>query len=66
MAWTQSDIDALESAIKALAAGAKRVQYAERMVEYHDLDSLIRLRETMSAAVGTSSDRFSVGIFTKL
>lgn len=47
MAWTQSDLDALDTAIKA---GVKRVRFADgRETEYHSLKEMIDLRSTMRA-----------------
>ena len=49
MAWTQSDLDALDL---ALTNGRKRVIYADgRSIEYHSLDEMQRLRRTMKGEV---------------
>lgn len=48
MAWTQNDLDAVETAIKA---GAKRVRIGDKEVEY-DLETLKRLRDEMRADLG--------------
>lgn len=46
MAYTQSQIDALEA---ALATGARRVQYADRSVEYRDQAEMESLLARMKA-----------------
>ncbi|MFN3656820.1 MAG: phage head-tail joining protein [Pseudolabrys sp.] len=48
MAWTQSDLDALDSALKR---GVKRVRYSSGETEYHSLDEMLRLRAVMKAEV---------------
>lgn len=65
MAWTSSDLAALEAAIKL---GAKRVTYGEgttrKEVEYHSLEEMLQLRELMrtdiGVAAGTRPARFSL------
>lgn len=52
MAWTTSDLDALETAIKA---GVRSVQYGDRSVTYHSLDEMLRLRSAMTAAVNVAA-----------
>jgi thiamine monophosphate synthase len=44
MAWTESDLDALEAAIKQ---GVREVQYRDRRVTYHSLDEMLKLRQLM-------------------
>jgi len=44
MAWTQTQLDALEAAI---AEGALSVQYADRRITYHSLAEMLRLRDQM-------------------
>lgn len=48
MAWTQSDLDALDAAIKK---GVRTVQYQSGSVTYHSLDELLRLRDVMTREV---------------
>lgn len=50
MAWTQSDLDALESSIKR---GTRVVQFSDRRVEYHSLSEMLKLRDVMRAELGT-------------
>ncbi len=60
MAWTQSDIDALKSAI---ATGAREVRYADgRLVVYRTLDEMMRVLASLSAEVSpnTQPPRFSL------
>jgi hypothetical protein len=49
MSWTQSDIDALDTAIKK---GVRRVSYQSGSVEYHSLDEMLKLRDIMQREVG--------------
>jgi len=52
MAYTQTQLDALETAI---AQGALSVQFSERKVTYHSLAEMERLRNTMRSELGVSS-----------
>lgn len=58
MAWTQTDLDALE---KALKAGARVVQYRDRRVEYHSLEEMLKLRAVMKDEV-LGEDRTSPSV----
>lgn len=51
MAYSQSQLDALEAAI---AQGALQVQFADRRVIYHSLAEMMRLRDAMRAELGMS------------
>lgn len=50
--WTQADVDALKVAIKT---GARVVKYADRTVEYHDLDQMRSLLAEMIADVAAAA-----------
>ncbi len=69
MAWTQSDLDALDL---ALTNGRKRVIYADgRSIEYHSLDEMRRLRKDMkgeleAAASTVNPRRVTVARFRSL
>lgn len=53
MAWTSSDITALEAAIKI---GARHVQHSDgRMVTYHSLDEMMRLLAAMKNDVASTA-----------
>lgn len=52
MAFTQTQLDALEEAI---ASGAKRVKYGDKEVEYPSLNEMMRLRDMMRRALGLTS-----------
>lgn len=52
MAWTQSDLDALDTAIKQ---GVRTVQFADRSVTYHSLDEMLKLRRLMQGEVSGSA-----------
>lgn len=51
MSFSQSDITALESAIKS---GVRRVKYADREAEYHSLAEMQSLLAQMRAEVNGS------------
>lgn len=42
MAWTQSDLDAIE---KAIATGARRVRYQTHEVEYQSIGDMLKVRQ---------------------
>jgi hypothetical protein len=48
MAWTQEDIDKLES---AMAEGALRVKYKDKEIEYRSLREMQKLLEQMKQEV---------------
>lgn len=48
MAFTQSQIDALET---ALAQGTLEVQYADKKIKYRDLDEMERILNKMKSEV---------------
>ncbi len=52
MAFSQSQLTALETAI---AAGAMSVRIGNRQINYHSLDEMIRLRDTMRAELGVET-----------
>lgn len=49
MAWTQSDLDALD---KAIGSGVTEVRYNDRTVRYRSMDELMRAREIMAKELG--------------
>ncbi len=52
MAWTQSDLDALETAMKS---GVLTVHYSDRTVTYRSMTELMDLREAMKAVIASST-----------
>ncbi|MBX5082155.1 hypothetical protein HJB56_05055 [Rhizobium lentis] len=48
MAWTQSDLDAINAAI---AIGAKRVRFQTHEVEYHSMTELLKARDLIKAEI---------------
>lgn len=54
MAWTQAQLDALETAI---ASGSLRVKFADKDVTYRSLDEMMRIRDTIRASLGTVSNQ---------
>jgi len=49
MAFTQTQLDALEEAI---AGGTTRVKYADKEVEYRSLSEMLKLRDIIRRALG--------------
>lgn len=65
MAWTQTDLDNVEAAIvTAAVAGFAEIQVSGFTGRRYSLTELIALRNAMRGAV-TTSDRFSIGGFSK-
>jgi hypothetical protein len=54
MAFTQSQIDSLESAI---AEGALTVRYSDKLITYRSLDEMERTLEMMRDQLGLNSNR---------
>lgn len=52
MAWTQSDLDALETALKT---GIRSVTYADRTVVYQTLTEMLQLRDAMKQSVAATA-----------
>lgn len=61
MAYTQSDLDAVESAI---ARGEQTVQFADRTVTYRSVDQLLKAKADIQAAL-SSRTRTSLGVGNK-
>ncbi len=60
MAWSQSDVSALETAIKT---GVKRVTYHDHTAEYHSLTEMLQLLDRMRAEVRAASGAVGSAIF---
>ena len=58
MAFSQTQLDSLETAI---AKGVLTVRLNGRLVTYHSLDEMIRLRNAIRSELGISSPAFSRG-----
>lgn len=58
MAWTESDIDALKSAIKS---GVRRVTFADHAVEYHSVADMIRALRLMEGEVAEAAGTVNSG-----
>lgn len=52
MAWTQTDLDAINAAI---ATGARRVRFQTHEVEYQSVGDLLRARDAIAAEVGAAA-----------
>lgn len=52
MAWSQSDLTALEAAIKT---GIKSVRYHDHEATYHDVKDMLALREQMRAEIADAA-----------
>jgi len=62
MAWTLSQLTALETAI---AGGTLTVRYADKQVTYRSLDEMLRLRDMMRKELGLVGDGSASRIKTK-
>jgi hypothetical protein len=65
MAWTSSDLAAIE---KAIASGELSVQFADRRVQYRSIDELLKARDIIKAALDptvAASTRATYASFTK-
>lgn len=63
MAFTQTQLDALEAAI---AAGVKIYHHEGKRIEYHSLDEMLKVREIMRADIGlveNDAPRYSSAAF---
>ena len=62
MAWTQTDIDALERAI-ADGRGARTITFSDQSITFGSIPEMLQLLATMKSAVataaGTSSTRYA-------
>jgi len=60
MAWTQTQLDAVEAAI---ASGELTVRFGDRTVTYRSMDELLQARgvikDALASEVGSATDRFS-------
>ena len=52
MAWTQSDLDAIEA---ALVNGTTKVKYETKEVTYRSIDELIRVRDLIKKDLGATN-----------
>lgn len=52
MAWTQTDLDAIEA---ALVNGTTTVKYSDKQVTYRSIDELIRVRELIRKDLGLTN-----------
>ena len=52
MAWTESDLTAIESSIKA---GVLRVQFGDRMTQYRSLDEMLKIRDLIRKDLGLAA-----------
>lgn len=53
MAWTQTDLDAIEEAIKT---GELRVRYGDREITYRSVDEMLRIRDLIRNALGLTGE----------
>lgn len=51
MAWTQADLDAIETAI---AQGVEMVRYRDRVVNYRSLDEMLRTKQEIEQSLATT------------
>lgn len=64
MAFTSTDLDTINAAI---ASGAKMVRYADKTVEYHSMEEMMRARELIMNQLGVNAgtSRVTVSQFSK-
>jgi hypothetical protein len=67
MAWTSTDLTAIETAI---ASGALRVKFSDREVQYRSMDELLKARNVIKESIASSggaspSVRSTYAQFTK-
>lgn len=64
MAFTQTQLDALETAI---ATGSLEASFDGKHVKYRSLDEMMRIRETIRGALGLSgtTKRYSLVAYTR-
>ena len=63
MAWTQSDLDAVEAAI---ATGELNVQHNDKSVRYRSITELLKARETIRTALASATSSVVVPKQTRL
>lgn len=51
-AWSQSDLDAIEAAIKS---GVQRVKYDNKEIEYRSMDEMMRVRDAIRKTLGQTA-----------
>lgn len=56
MSWTQTDIDALKTAI-ADGKGVKTITFADQSVTFNSIDDMLKLLAVMEADVNASTHR---------
>lgn len=61
MAWTQSDLEAIE---KAIATGARECWYGDKRVAYRSLDEMIRTRDMIRESLNLK-DENTTRVFTR-
>lgn len=52
MAWTQSDLDAIE---KAIASGALMVRYNDKQVTYRSISEMMQARDLIRKSLGKTN-----------
>jgi len=54
MAWTATDLDEIEKAIKT---GTLRVKYSDREVQYRSLDEMLKIRDLIAKEVAEAGSK---------
>ena len=63
MAWTQTDLDAIE---RAIASGELMVRFADgRQVQYRSMDELFKARDAIKPSLTTGTIRTTLISFSK-
>lgn len=55
MAWTQTDLDKLDSAI-ADGRGARQISFGDQSVTFHDIDQMLKLRAEMRREIAVAAN----------
>lgn len=56
MAWTQTDLDALEAAIAA-GKGARSIAFSDQVVTFNSIADMLALRAAMKAEIDAAAGR---------
>jgi len=56
MAWSQTDLDALDKAI-ADGRGARSISFSDQSVTFGSIDDMLKLRSVMAHEIGASGAR---------
>ena len=61
MAWTQTDLDAID---KAIASGSRVVKTGDTMIEYRSIAEMQTVRAMIAQSLGLAAPKTTVGSFS--